>query len=59
MGMLFVRCKEGLSHTPLEYSSPEDVAASAAALLRFLEAYTGVAAVGGREGAGGGAREEL
>lgn len=44
IGMLFVRCKDGLSHTPLEFTSPEDVAASASALLQFLRLYTGVAA---------------
>lgn len=25
-GMIFVRCKDGISHNPLEYSSPEDLA---------------------------------
>ena len=24
-GMIFVRCKEGISHNPKEYSSPEDI----------------------------------
>jgi allantoate deiminase len=25
-GMIFVRCKDGISHNPLEYSSYEDLA---------------------------------
>ncbi|WP_337098948.1 M20 family metallo-hydrolase [Paenibacillus sp. YIM B09110] len=28
-GMIFVRCKEGISHNPKEYSSPEDIALGA------------------------------
>lgn len=28
-GMIFVRCKDGISHNPLEYSSPEDLALGA------------------------------
>ncbi len=28
-GMIFVRCKDGISHNPLEYASPEDLALGA------------------------------
>jgi len=28
-GMIFIRCKEGISHNPLEYASPEDLALGA------------------------------
>jgi len=31
-GMIFVRCKHGISHNPLEYSSPEDLAIGAEVL---------------------------
>jgi hypothetical protein len=31
--MLFVRCKDGVSHNPAEYSRPEDCAAGAQILL--------------------------
>lgn len=31
-GMIFVRCKDGISHNPLEYSSPEDLALGAEVL---------------------------
>lgn len=33
-GMVFVRSKDGLSHAEAEYSSPEDIAAATAVLLR-------------------------
>lgn len=36
MGMLFVRCKDGISHSPLEFVSPDDVAASTATLYQYL-----------------------
>ncbi|KAL4419269.1 hypothetical protein ABPG77_004827 [Micractinium sp. CCAP 211/92] len=36
MGMLFVRCKDGISHSPLEYVSPDDVAAATATLYQYL-----------------------
>ncbi len=32
-GMIFVRCKDGISHNPLEYSSDEDLALGANVLL--------------------------
>lgn len=41
-GMIFVRCKDGVSHSPREEASPQDVAASVAALLVFLQKQTGV-----------------
>ncbi|NIK70063.1 M20 family metallo-hydrolase [Paenibacillus sp. BK720] len=33
-GMIFVRCKDGISHNPKEYSSPEDIALGAELLYR-------------------------
>jgi len=32
-GMIFVRCKDGISHNPLEYSSYEDLAIGANVML--------------------------
>ena len=32
-GMVFTRCREGISHNPAEYTRPEDVALSAEAML--------------------------
>lgn len=32
-GMIFVRCKDGISHNPLEYSSPEDLAVATNVML--------------------------
>lgn len=32
-GMLFTRCKDGISHSPEEYSTPEDCAKSAEVML--------------------------
>lgn len=37
--MLFVRCKDGLSHVPQEYSSPEDIATGAQVLLEAVLSY--------------------
>ncbi|PWN52673.1 amidase [Violaceomyces palustris] len=37
--MLFVRCKDGLSHTPVEYSSPEDIEVGAKVLLDAVLSY--------------------
>ena len=34
--MLFVRCRDGVSHHPDEYVSPEDIAVSLAALVDFV-----------------------
>jgi allantoate deiminase len=39
IGMLFVRCKDGISHNPAESITPEDAGTAARVLLRFLAAY--------------------
>lgn len=36
VAMLFVRCRDGLSHHPDEYASPADIGLAAAVLTRFL-----------------------
>ena len=38
VSMLFVRCRGGVSHSPAEFVSPEDVGAAVDALLHFLRA---------------------
>lgn len=35
--MVFVRCKDGISHNPAEHTTHDDVAAAAAAFATFLE----------------------
>ena len=35
--MLFVRCRGGISHNPMEYGAPADMGAAVAALIRFIE----------------------
>ncbi|QYR21878.1 M20 family metallo-hydrolase [Paenibacillus sp. sptzw28] len=35
-GMIFVRCREGISHNPKEYASPEDIAAGVELLCRTV-----------------------
>jgi allantoate deiminase len=40
IGMLFVRCKGGISHNPAEAVTAEDVAISARVLLRFIENFS-------------------
>lgn len=37
VAMLFVRCREGLSHHPDEYASPKDLAVALAVMTDFLE----------------------
>lgn len=37
IAMLFIRCREGLSHHPDEYASPEDIGTGIAVLTRFLK----------------------
>jgi allantoate deiminase len=37
--MLFVRCREGISHNPAEYASPADMGIAIAALIRFIENF--------------------
>ncbi|HSI39245.1 MAG TPA: allantoate amidohydrolase [Xanthobacteraceae bacterium] len=39
IGMLFVRCKAGISHNPAEYASPADMGLATAALVRFIERF--------------------
>ena len=39
IGMLFVRCKEGISHHPAESMTEADATAAARVLLRFLERF--------------------
>ena len=39
VGMLFVRCKGGISHHPAESMTEEDAGVAARVLLRFLEAF--------------------
>jgi beta-ureidopropionase / N-carbamoyl-L-amino-acid hydrolase len=35
-GMIFIRCREGISHNPAEFASPDDVAAGAQVLMSAL-----------------------
>jgi allantoate deiminase len=37
--MLFVRCRDGVSHHPDEHVEPEDVEAGARVLLAFIENF--------------------
>ena len=37
MGLLFVRDRAGISHSPLEYVAEEDIAAAAVALYVYLQ----------------------
>lgn len=39
VAMLFVRCKDGVSHNPAEYAAPDDIATAARVLLSFLADY--------------------
>jgi allantoate deiminase len=39
IGMLFVRCRGGISHNPMEYASPRDMGLAVAALIRFIERF--------------------
>jgi allantoate deiminase len=41
IGMIFVRCKDGISHSPEESVTGEDVTAGASALLHFIENFQG------------------
>jgi len=43
-GMLFVRCRGGISHSSLEHAEEDDITASAAALTRYLLAKSEAAA---------------
>jgi allantoate deiminase len=42
IGMLFVRCRGGISHNPMEYTSPRDMGLAIAALIRFIEKFQAV-----------------
>ncbi len=37
IGMIFVRCRAGISHNPLEYASPDDMGLAVEALVRTIE----------------------
>jgi len=37
--MLFVRCKGGISHNPLESATAPDMGAAVATLIRFIEEF--------------------
>jgi allantoate deiminase len=39
IGMLFVRCRGGISHNPAEYASPSDMGLAVAALIKFIEGF--------------------
>lgn len=38
IAMLFLRCRNGVSHNPAEYASPSDMSAAIGCLVRFLQA---------------------
>jgi allantoate deiminase len=46
IGMLFVRCRGGISHNPLEYSGPRDLGLAVAALVGFIERFDSTAPQG-------------
>ena len=39
IGMLFVRCRGGISHHPMEYTNPHDLGLAVAALIGFIERF--------------------
>lgn len=39
ISMLFVRCRGGISHNPMEYASPRDLGLAVAALIGFIERF--------------------
>jgi allantoate deiminase len=39
IGMLFVRCRGGVSHNPMEYANPRDLGLGVAALIGFIERF--------------------
>jgi len=39
VGMLFVRCRGGVSHNPMEYANPRDLGLAVAALIAFIERF--------------------
>jgi allantoate deiminase len=44
IAMLFVRCKDGISHNPAESITAQDAAAGARVLCRFIEKFSAVSA---------------
>ena len=44
IAMLFVRCKAGISHSPLESITREDAAAGARVFMEFIEKFDGLSA---------------
>ena len=44
IAMLFVRCKGGISHSPLESITKEDAAAGVRVLMEFIEKFDGLSA---------------
>ena len=44
IGMLFVRCRGGISHNPAESITTDDAAVGARTLLRFIENFRAVSA---------------
>ena len=44
IGMLFIRCKDGISHNPAEAVDVADVDAGARVLLRFIHNFVAPAA---------------
>jgi allantoate deiminase len=45
VGMLFIRCKNGLSHHPDELATPDDIGAAGTVLIEFLTTFTAEAPV--------------
>ena len=39
IGMLFVRCRGGISHNPMEYANPRDLGLAVAALIGFVARF--------------------
>jgi allantoate deiminase len=39
IGMMFVRCRGGVSHNPMEFASPRDLGLAVAALIGFIERF--------------------
>jgi allantoate deiminase len=39
IGMLFVRCRGGISHNPAEYAGPADMGLAIGALIKFIEGF--------------------
>ena len=52
IGMIFVRCRGGISHNPAEYASPEDMGLAVAALVETIVAAPPADIVVGGNGAG-------